>query len=105
MKKRKDTNEKKREESAAFHLLLAQTIVCVLAVLLIWLMTVIGGKESWFGEVCREGLYDNGLLDGVSQRLYGTTVTMTTTVQPIKTEMPAITTATNAPTGDMYADH
>ena len=101
---KKDAQETKLAENAAFRLLAIQTIVCVLMVLLVWLMLLIGGKQSWVGDVCREGLRDNGLLEGVSERLYGTTVTTTTTVQPIITEAPAITLTSGMQTGGTHAD-
>lgn len=103
MKKRtKDENEAKLADKATFRLLLMQTIVCAIAVLFVWLMSLLGG--TWFKDVCREGLYDDRLLSGVSEKLYGTTVTTTTTVQPIVTEPPIITTAQSSGTESTYAD-
>ncbi len=101
-KHRKDENEIKATDKAAFRLLLMQTIVCIVAVLFVWLMSLLG--STWFSKTCKDGLYDDRLLSGISERLYGTTVTTTTTVRPIVTEPPVFTSESDTETKTDNAD-
>ena len=79
--------EKKTAKNNGWGVLLTQTVVCAVVLLFALILRLIGGGVfGWFRGTVNGALSDDSLLTGLSSRIYGTTVTTTTTVQPMNIE-------------------
>jgi len=79
--------EKTSRTNGGWGILLTQTVVCAVVLLVALILRLIGGGAfGWFRGTVNEALNDDSLLTGLSSRIYGTTVTTTTTVEPMTIE-------------------
>lgn len=86
-KKTMPPEETSERKDGAWRIMAAQGVFCAVFLLLTLLLRLIGGGVfAWFGGTVGGALHDDRFLTDMSAKLYGTTHTTVTTVEPIVTE-------------------